>query len=107
MSSDSPEPDSATDDQAMLVTWLSTHDAPCPACKYNLRNLTVPRCPECGRPLSLAVSAAQPFSRTWIATALLLWSNAFPSLYFWTEFTHDLLTQHRIYFPRSGRAVSW
>jgi hypothetical protein len=91
------------DDHAMLITWLSTHDAPCPACKYNLRHLTEPRCPECGQPLSLAIATSQPFSRTWIATALLLWSNAFPSLYFLTEFTHELLTQHHIYFPRESR----
>jgi hypothetical protein len=23
-------------------------DLPCPRCQYNLRGLTVPRCPECG-----------------------------------------------------------
>lgn len=25
-------------------------DVPCPHCEYNLRGLTVPRCPECGEP---------------------------------------------------------
>ena len=81
MSSNSLEPDSATDDQALLITWLSTHDAPCPACKYNLRNLTVPRCPECGRPLSLAVTVIEPYLRTWIALIVLLCLNAGPGIF--------------------------
>lgn len=29
-------------------------DAYCPGCGYNLRGLTVPRCPECGRPFTSA-----------------------------------------------------
>lgn len=28
--------------------WLNQRDVPCPQCGYNLRMLSVPRCPECG-----------------------------------------------------------
>jgi hypothetical protein len=76
MSSDSPQPDSTTDDQVMLVTWLSTHDARCPACKYNLRNLTQARCPECGLRISLSIVANEPHLRLWIATTILLCTDA-------------------------------
>ena len=103
MVGDPPPTPSLPDDNALLLAWLSTHDAPCPACKYNLRNLTVPRCPECGRPLSLAITTAQPFLRTWIATVLFLCSNAFPSVYFWISITHDLLQQRHVFFPDEWR----
>ncbi len=32
----------------MLRVFLAEHDAPCPACGYNLRGLTEATCPECG-----------------------------------------------------------
>ena len=35
-------------DADLLAQYLSSHDAPCPACGYNLRGLTESRCPECG-----------------------------------------------------------
>ena len=31
-----------------LITYLATHDAPCPGCWYNLRGIDQPICPECG-----------------------------------------------------------
>jgi len=36
-----------------LTAYLATHDAPCPGCKYNLRGIQQPQCPECGRVLTL------------------------------------------------------
>lgn len=48
---------------AFLLKYLETHDAACPLCKYNLRNLTVPRCPECGREVRLAVGLTEPHLR--------------------------------------------
>ena len=51
----------------MLLAFLRDHDAPCPVCGYNLRHLTVPRCPECGRELKLSVGATEPYLRGWIA----------------------------------------
>ncbi|MEX2218812.1 MAG: YcxB family protein [Phycisphaerales bacterium] len=35
-------------DAARMRALLAWNDVPCPACRYNLRGLTEPRCPECG-----------------------------------------------------------
>jgi hypothetical protein len=48
---------------AFLLKYLETHDAVCPLCRYNLRGLTVPRCPECGREVRLAVGLTEPHLR--------------------------------------------
>lgn len=45
----------APDDVALLLEYLRGRDAPCPRCGYNLRDLQLPRCPECREELSLAV----------------------------------------------------
>jgi hypothetical protein len=50
----------------MLLAFLRERDAFCPVCKYNLRGLTVARCPECGRALQLTVGAVEPFWAAWI-----------------------------------------
>jgi hypothetical protein len=94
-----PDPDPTTSDQAMLLTWLATHDAPCPACKYNLRNLTVPRCPECGRPLSLSVAVVEPYLRSWLAAVVLLFINAGPSVFVWIGLTRTLLERQSLDWP--------
>jgi hypothetical protein len=63
-----------TDDTALLLHYLQSHDAPCPLCKYNLRNLTQPRCPECGRELRLNVGIVEQNFRPYVAllTSVLL-----------------------------------
>ena len=68
------EPAAPDDDDAALVAFLSTRDAPCPLCGYNLHALVEPRCPECGRELVLSVGLAEPMLKAWITmtTALLL-----------------------------------
>lgn len=43
------------DETSLLLEFLQERDAPCPLCGYNLRNLTLPRCPECRHDLALAV----------------------------------------------------
>ena len=48
-----------TDETELLLHYLRSHDAVCPLCKYNLRNLTVPRCPECGRAIKIAVGLVE------------------------------------------------
>lgn len=53
---DAAGPDEPRDD-ALLVEFLRERDADCPACRYNLRNLTSNRCPECGHRLALHVTA--------------------------------------------------
>ena len=45
--------------QELLLEFLREHDADCPVCRYNLRALTRPICPECGQELVLAVGAAR------------------------------------------------
>lgn len=52
----------------MLLEFLSLHDAPCPACGYNLHKLTQPTCPECGLALKLSVGSDTPFKRAWAIT---------------------------------------
>lgn len=47
-------------DHKFLVDYLRDRDESCPACKYNLRNLTGVRCPECGEELQLRVSPVEP-----------------------------------------------
>ena len=59
----------ATDDQ-LLLTYVRDRDVDCPLCGYNLRALTVPRCPECGKALKLGVGLAEPFLKAWIACAV-------------------------------------
>jgi len=52
---DDPGAAAAHQETAFLLNYLQTHDAACPLCQYNLRNLTVPLCPECGRGVKLMV----------------------------------------------------
>jgi hypothetical protein len=51
-----------SDDDAvrLLLAFLRDRDAPCPACGYNVRNLTAPECPECRHPLALTVGVVRP-----------------------------------------------
>lgn len=63
-----PEPLSK-DDQSLL-DFVADRDVACPACKYNLRALTSPSCPECGNTLRLSVGVADGINSAWI-TALV------------------------------------
>lgn len=88
------------DDAALLVSFLRSHDAPCPACGYNLRGLewrgldttptptstppptptptpTGPICPECRQALVLTVGLARPrFGWLLVAMAPGMFSGA-------------------------------
>ena len=46
--------------QRLLDEFLAERDVPCPACGYNLRQLTASRCPECGEELRLQIACAEP-----------------------------------------------
>jgi hypothetical protein len=59
----------ALSDAGELLRYLRDRDAWCPVCRYNLRGLTVPRCPECGRGLRLAIRATEPVLGAWIFLA--------------------------------------
>lgn len=50
-------PTSNPADATAVIAWLDAHDEPCPVCGYDLRGLTEPLCPECGKPLTLSVTA--------------------------------------------------
>lgn len=59
-------------DTALLLEYLKHYDAFCPVCNYNLRNLTQPRCPECGRGLMISVGATEPYLVNWILLTISL-----------------------------------
>ena len=42
-------------DDEPLIAFLRDRDVPCPRCGYNLRNLTMAKCPECEHPLALTL----------------------------------------------------
>ncbi len=48
------------DDVARLLDFLRGRDVPCPSCRYNLRDLTRPLCPECRHELLLTVGVTRP-----------------------------------------------
>jgi len=43
-----PEGTTADLPPGLPIDWVFEADLPCPACRYNLRMLRTPRCPECG-----------------------------------------------------------
>jgi hypothetical protein len=43
------------DADELLLAFVRERDMPCPACGYNLRNLSQPVCPECRERLTLSV----------------------------------------------------
>jgi len=49
-----------TSEQHLLLSYLRDRDVPCPACGYNLRDLTAPICPECRQDLTLSVGLRKP-----------------------------------------------
>jgi hypothetical protein len=57
--------DPVMEDEAMLVAYLADRDVQCPVCKYNLRGLTHPQCPECGSGLRLTVGSVDGYLAAW------------------------------------------
>ncbi len=58
---------SVSSDDRLLLEFIHDRDTECPLCRYNLRGLTVPRCPECGKAIKLSVGLAEPFLIAWVA----------------------------------------
>lgn len=56
------------DETRLLLEFLRDRDADCPACGYNLRNLTRPVCPECRETLALTVGYQKPRIGLFVAT---------------------------------------
>lgn len=46
--------------EQLRLEFLRNRDVDCPVCGYNLRNLSSPRCPECGETLELKIGASEP-----------------------------------------------
>lgn len=54
--------------EKMLLDFLSENDASCPVCRYNLKGLTRPICPECRQDLILTVGVTRLRLGWWLAT---------------------------------------
>ena len=57
----------------LLMRYLAEREAACPVCKYDVRGLTEPVCPECGDTLILSLRATSPRQGWWIA-GLVAWA---------------------------------
>src|ERR1043165_4421294 len=66
-----------------LLAYLRANDAACPLCQYNLRNLTEPRCPECGREIRLTVGMVEPYLLPWVMTTVFVAMAAGVGAVFW------------------------
>jgi hypothetical protein len=62
--------------ESLLLEWVHDRDVACPLCNYNLRGLTVPRCPECGNLLRLSVALAGADVKAWLAMATVVCGSA-------------------------------
>ncbi|MFG0252226.1 MAG: hypothetical protein ACF8NJ_05055, partial [Phycisphaerales bacterium JB038] len=47
--------------------FVADRDIPCPSCDYSLRDLTEPRCPECGEQLTIGITLSEPHIGRFIA----------------------------------------
>lgn len=63
-------------DAELLLAFVAERDMCCPLCGYNIRGLTAPRCPECGKALVLTVGLAEPALGMWLATLIPLCLSA-------------------------------
>lgn len=52
-----------------LEVYLAGRDIPCPHCHYNLRGVTAPACPECGRAIELQLAGVR---RYWVPPIFML-----------------------------------
>ncbi|MEW6253410.1 MAG: hypothetical protein AB1716_22435 [Planctomycetota bacterium] len=121
-----------TPPRALLVQFLAGRDTPCPVCRYNLRDLTSDRCPECGALLELGVGSLQarfgalvlaitPSVMT-LTLALLIYAlcldRGLPPAELWNVWATMLLGpldagaaawlySRRVWFMRRSRAAQW
>jgi hypothetical protein len=63
-------------DETALLDFLRDRDVACPLCRYNLRALTSPRCPECGRELRLTIGLVEPRQGAWLTGQIALTAPA-------------------------------
>ncbi len=62
----------AGDRVAMLRQFLAGRDEACPVCEYNLRDLQMPRCPECGLELELRLALSEPKQGAFVAGLIVI-----------------------------------
>jgi hypothetical protein len=70
---DAPAP--AGEDDVLFI-FLAGRDVACPLCRYNLRGLASPRCPECGRELCLTIGLVEPRIGAWITCTVACAASA-------------------------------
>jgi hypothetical protein len=90
----------ARDDAWYFAEFLRDREERCPICLYSLRGLTLPRCPNCGIALKLAVSVMEPFLAAWITLQCTLLLSAGVGIFFAV-----IWTIRGFYWP--GSATSW
>ena len=56
--------------EGLLRAFLAGCDVPCPVCRYNLRGLGGPSCPECGARLDLRVGSVDLKLGAWLVSVL-------------------------------------
>lgn len=56
-----------------LRLYLASRDVPCPRCGYNLRGSTSSSCPECGKPLVIAVQRDRNAAPVFFARLVFVW----------------------------------
>src|SRR5947208_13149861 len=78
--------DSSPAEERMLLEYVADRDVACPSCMYNLRGLTTPRCPECGRELKLSVGLAQTYLRAYVLLLFAVFSGAGGGLLWCVDF---------------------
>lgn len=73
-------------EEAEALAYLAAHDAPCPACGYNLRSINRMICPECGTPVTWPlIVPAEPVRRPiplalgWIPPAAVFAATFLPA----------------------------
>jgi len=62
--------------EQQLLHYLAGRDVSCPVCGYNLRALTLPRCPECGQEVTLGVRLVEPYLQSWITMSAAILASA-------------------------------
>ncbi len=83
-------------DQEILVAFLKSHHEKCSFCNYDLHQLQSDRCPECGRQLKLQLNIVNDQHAAWIATAVVLSTQAGIGVIFWLGFLDWLRSSHRL-----------
>ncbi|MEX0655701.1 MAG: hypothetical protein WD151_16380 [Phycisphaeraceae bacterium] len=63
-------------DHDLLLAYVRDRDVPCPRCRYNLRDIERPYCPECGTQPTLTVGDPQQPLGAWLLLTVVLWIGA-------------------------------